>query len=77
MQEHEIITEDEAIDLAYKQIHYYSNIPRHIKACTSDLVFSSTSNSDYSYADPTFLPEGSTITVMDGKLNMPKISVAT
>ena len=58
----------EAVNAAYEQVHYYSNLPRHIKASVINL----TSNPMAYQNNPAYVVEGTT-TVSGGRLNIPNI----
>ena len=60
--------EVEAVNAAYEQVHYYSNLPRHIKASVINL----SSNHTMYQNNPAHTVEGTT-TVFGGKLNIPNI----
>ncbi len=72
----DLLTEGDGMDLTYKQIHYYSNLPTHIKL-SSDLTNNSCAPYDqyYSNNNPTFLINGTT-TVLGGKLNIPSLDLS-
>lgn len=65
--------EKEIVDAALSEIHYYSNLPRHIKGIANSLKDLKPSNISDSSLLPAHVVEGTT-TVKSGKLNMPLIS---
>ena len=67
------IEDDEAINSAYRQINYYSNLPKHIKESASDFELIYPTNFEVnSELSPAHVVAGS-ITVIEGKLNMPSL----
>lgn len=59
----------ETIDSTFTQIHYYINMPKHIKGMSVELKSSSNTNK---YSTPAHVVEGAT-TVVGGKLNIPAL----
>lgn len=55
------------------QIHYYSNLPKHIKGRAIELVPKASNMANDGISDPAHLVSG-TITVVRGKLNIPNLT---
>lgn len=64
----DIQLDQEALDAAYSQINYYSNVPKHIRGTVSE--FKSTKNVENNELKPAHLLSDK-ITVKGGKLNIP------
>ena len=62
--------DQEAIESAVKQIHYYSNLPKHIKGRVTQL---NNIKSNEGMPKPAHLIEG-VLTVIMGKMNIPSIN---
>ena len=61
----------ETIESTFKQIHYYNNLPRHIKGMTKELNLNNRVPNDS--CGPAHVVNGMTTVIM-GKLNVPSIS---
>ena len=61
----------EAIESAYKQIHYYSNLPKHIKGRASESGNPQPNN--LAATTPAHVIDGA-MTVTKGKMNIPVFS---
>ncbi len=62
----------EIVDSAMSKVHYYSNLPMHIKGMTGSLGLKPSNITDSAFI-PAYVVEGTT-TVKSGKLNIPLIS---
>ena len=66
----ETILDQEAVESAFKQIHYYINMPRHIKGAVSAVQ---KLENNIEVTTPAHVVEGAT-TITKGKLNIPLLT---
>ena len=64
--------DEETVESAFKQIHYYINLPKHIKGRVTELN-DVKPNSECELDPPAHLIEG-TRTVVMGKMNIPAVN---
>ncbi len=64
--------DNEAVESAFRQIHYYINLPKHIKGNVSELN-DIRPNSEFEVNSPAYVIEG-TKTVKMGKMNIPEVN---
>lgn len=69
MNNSEFTIDNEAVESTFNQIHYYNNLPKHIKGMVAELK--SSSNNEGSV--PAHVIEG-TLTVKMGKMNIPVVN---
>lgn len=69
MQYSEVKLDKETIESTFRQIHYYVNLPKHIRFLASEL----TKIRPNSEMPPAFLAYGNTTVIM-GKLNIPLVT---
>ena len=72
MSDQEFKLDNEAVESAFKQIHYYTNLPKHIKGRVSELN-DIKPNSECEVNSPAHVIEG-TKTVVKGKMNIPAVN---
>ncbi|MBI3590616.1 MAG: hypothetical protein HY094_04470 [Candidatus Melainabacteria bacterium] len=65
------VIDQEAVESALKQIHYYNNLPKHIKGRVSEL--GSPQPNNLVATSPAHVIDG-TMTVIRGKMNIPTFS---
>ena len=63
--------DEEAVESAFQQIHFYINLPRHIKGIITE--FKDVKPNNLSQNNPAYVVKGST-TVINGKLNIPTVN---